>query len=205
MEKNRYRFYPSNGLAANVLGLVGYKGHVLAGRYGLESYYDQVLSRDSSSLFTNFFTEIFSNVKKSIDKQARFEGDIITTIEPTVEAFLEKELVKIDDLWSSKESGGIIMNPNNGEIYAMASLPTFNPNTFQDEKDPAVFSNPIVENVYEMGSIVKPLTMAAGMDSGTITANTTYNDKGFLLINNKRISNFDGKGRGVVNMQTVLN
>ena len=205
VEKNRYRFYPSNGLAANVLGLVGYKGHVLAGRYGLESYYDQVLSRDSSSLFTNFFTEIFSNVKKSIDKQARFEGDIITTIEPTVEAFLEKELVKIDDLWSSKESGGIIMNPNNGEIYAMASLPTFNPNTFQDEKDPAVFSNPIVENVYEMGSIVKPLTMAAGMDSGTITANTTYNDKGFLLINNKRISNFDGKGRGVVNMQTVLN
>lgn len=97
------------------------------------------------------------------------------------------------------------MDPKTGEIYAMADYPSFDPNELQKEKDPAIFSNPIVENVYEMGSIIKPLTMAAGIDSGTVTADTTYDDKGFLVLNNSKISNFDGKGRGVVDMQTVFN
>ena len=56
----------------------------------------------------------------------------------------------------------------------------------------------IVEGVYEMGSIVKPLTMAAGLDSGTVSAGTTYNDEGFLVLNGKRISNYDNRGRGKV-------
>lgn len=203
--KDQYRFYPLHSLGANILGIVGYKGDTLAGRYGLESYYEDVLSRNSSTLYSNFFAEIFSGLKKTVDKQSKFEGDIITSIEPTVENFLEKELVGIQEKWNSRATGGVIMNPTNGEIYAMGNYPTFDPNALQNEKSSAIFSNPIVENVYEMGSIVKPLTMAAGIDSGTITAETTYEDKGFLILNNSKISNFDGKGRGVVNMQSVLN
>ncbi len=203
--KDRYRFYPHKSLAANVLGLVGYKGAVYAGRYGLESYYQDVLSRDTSDLYANFFAEIFSNIKKGVSAKSRFEGDVETTIEPTAQVFLEKELAAVEDKWRSKTSGGIIMDPKNGEIYAMANYPTFDPNAFQNEKDPAVFSNPIVEHVYEMGSIIKPLTMSAGLDSGTVTAESTYVDNGFLTLNNSKISNFDGKGRGLVNMQTVLN
>ena len=67
-----------------------------------------------------------------------------------------------------------------------------------------MFSNPLVENVYEMGSIIKPLTISAGIDTGVITAKSTYYDKGFVIINNKKVSNFDGKERGVVNIQDVL-
>ncbi|MEK7575396.1 MAG: penicillin-binding protein 2 [Patescibacteria group bacterium] len=203
--KDRYRFYPYKSLAANVLGLVGYKGDVFAGRYGLESYYQDVLSRNSGDLYSNFFAEIFSNIKTSVDSGSKFEGDIVTTIEPTVQAFLEKELVSIKDAWNSRASGGIVMDPTNGEIYAMANYPTFDPNALQNEKNPAIFADPIVENVYEMGSIVKPLTMAAGIDSGTVTAESTYVDNGFLILNGSRFSNFDGKGRGVANMQMVLN
>ncbi|MBI2476120.1 MAG: penicillin-binding protein 2 [Candidatus Taylorbacteria bacterium] len=203
--KDRYRFYPYKSLAANALGLVGYKGDVLAGRYGLESYYQDVLSRDSSNLYSNFFAEIFSNIKKGVDAKSRFEGDLESTIEPTAQAFLEEQLAAVQEKWHSKASGGIVMDPKNGEIYAMANYPTFNPNALQNEKDPAVFANPIVENVYEMGSIIKPLTMAAGLDSGTVTAESTYVDNGFLILNNSKISNFDGKGRGLVNMQAVLN
>lgn len=203
--KDQYRFYPLRSLGANVLGLVGYKGDVLAGRYGLESYYEDTLSRNSNTLYSNFFTEIFSGIKKSIDNKSKFEGDIIASIEPTVESFLENELSDIQEKWNSKATGGIIMNPANGEIYALGNYPTFDPNALQNEKNPAVFANPAVEDVYEMGSILKPLTMAAGIDSGTVTAESTYEDKGFLILNNSKISNFDGKGRGVVNMQTVLN
>ena len=56
-----------------------------------------------------------------------------------------------------------------------------------------------------MGSIMKPLSLSAGIDAGAITRETTYDDKGFIIKSGKRISNFDGKGRGVVSMQEVLN
>jgi cell division protein FtsI/penicillin-binding protein 2 len=56
-----------------------------------------------------------------------------------------------------------------------------------------------------MGSIVKPLTVAAGLDAGAISAQTTYYDGGSIWLNTKKISNYDGKGRGVVSMQEVLN
>lgn len=203
--KDRYRFYPARTLAANALGLVGQKDkdNLLAGRYGLESYYDDVLRRDTSGLYSNFFAEIFSNIKKTIDTKAKFEGDIITTLEPTVEAFVEKELAAIEARWSSRATGGIVMDPKTGAIFAMGNIPTFDPNAVQG--DPKVFANPSVEDVYEMGSIVKPLTMAAGLDSGAVTAESTYVDKGFLLLNGAKISNFDGKGRGLIDMQGVLN
>lgn len=203
--KDRYRYYPSKNLAANVIGLVGYKGDTLAGRYGLESYYEDILNRNTSELYSNFFAEIFSSIKKSVDSKAKFEGDIVTTIEPTVQAFLENELEEIENKWKSRASGAIVMNPANGEIYAMASYPTFDPNSLQNENDPSIFANPMVENVYEMGSILKPITVASGLDSGAIKAESTYNDAGFLIINGSKISNFDGKGRGNASMQTVLN
>jgi cell division protein FtsI/penicillin-binding protein 2 len=87
----------------------------------------------------------------------------------------------------------------------MGAAPTFDPNSFAKEKNSGVFVNPLVEGVYEMGSIIKPLTVAAGIDAGVVTAATTYDDKGFRIINTKRISNYDGKARGVVSIQEILN
>jgi cell division protein FtsI (penicillin-binding protein 3)/stage V sporulation protein D (sporulation-specific penicillin-binding protein) len=96
------------------------------------------------------------------------------------------------------------MNPKTGEIYAMGKDPTFDPNNLKDAKNSSVFTNNLVEDVYEMGSIIKPLTLAAGLDSGAITPNTTYNDTGSIWLNNKKISNYDGKARGVIPMQQIL-
>ncbi len=87
----------------------------------------------------------------------------------------------------------------------MSVSPSFNLNNFKDEKNVNIFSNPLVSDAYEMGSIIKPLTMAAGLDDGDVTAKTTYDDKGFLEMDGKTIYNFDKKGRGVVDMQAVLN
>lgn len=203
--KQKWRAYPSDELAANVLGLMAYKDKDLAGRYGLEYQYEDTLKRTNESTYANFFVEMFSNISKTISSEEQHEGDIVTTIEPTVEGYLDDVLAQVNEKWHSDYSGGIIMNPQNGEIVAMSMAPTFNPNDFSGETDPRIFSNRLVEGVYEMGSIIKPLTMAAGIDSGVITAKTTYDDKGFLVLNNSRISNFDGRGRGVVDMQEVLN
>lgn len=95
------------------------------------------------------------------------------------------------------------MNPKTGEIIAMEVRPAFDLNNYR-EADSSRFANPFVEDVREFGSIMKPLTMAAGLDAGVITPETTYNDTGCITVNTRKICNFDGKGRGVVPMQIIL-
>ena len=203
--KDRWRFYPGEKLASQVLGFMSFKGDDYKAQYGLERQYNSILTRNQGTVFANFFVELFSNINKTVLKKEDLEGDIVTTIDPEVEGFLEGKLADLQTKYKSKLTGGIIMNPQNGEIYAMAADPSFNPNNFKEVKDVNAFSNPNVENVYEMGSIIKPLTMAAGIDAGVVTPTTTYNDKGFVTLDKKTFYNFDRKGRGVVSMQEVLN
>ena len=202
--KERWRFYPGGRLSAHLLGFVGFDGDMLTGRYGLERYYNDALSRDSQGLYQNFFAEIFSGVKKVVGSE-RSEGDVITSVEPSVEHFLEVALAELQESLAAERVGGIIMDPKTGRIYGMALAPSFDPNDYGKEADLGHFGNALVESVYEMGSIIKPLTIAAGLDAGIISATSTYFDAGSLTLNTKTISNFDGKGRGRVSMQEVLN
>ena len=201
--KERWRFYPGGNMASDIIGIMGFKEDEYAGRYGLERQYQSQLFRKDGS-FVNFFAQIFSDIKTVTGDNSDSEADIVTTIEPTVQLYLQDILASVNEKWGSETTGGIIMDPATGEIYAMEIFPTFDLNNPQLIGDISMFSNPLVENVYEMGSIIKPLTISAGIDAGVITAKSTYYDPGFVMINNKKISNFDGKERGTVNMQDVL-
>ncbi|MCK6462900.1 MAG: penicillin-binding protein 2 [Candidatus Pacebacteria bacterium] len=203
-EPDTYRYYPAENLASHALGFVGYDGDKLVGRYGLEARYDDLLNRDGGGNgFANSFTQIFSDVKRLIAGNLG-NGDIVTTMEPMAQSALEKSLEKAIKKHKGEIAGGIILDPKTGEIIAMAAKPDFDPNNYSKVKDFSVFMNPNVESVFEMGSIMKPLTIAAAIDSGSITASTTYEDKGFVDFKNARIKNYDGKARGFVNMQKVL-
>jgi len=204
--KERWRIYSGETTAAHAIGLIGYRGDELAGRYGLERFYESTLNRNNDDVFVNFFAEIFSNIRRVVSEDEGLEGDIVTTIEPSVEAFLESTLEKVTGKYSSDFTGGIVINPRTGEIYAMALTPTFDPNFPQNEQDADIFSNKLVESRYEMGSIVKALTLAVGIDSNAITAKTTYNDPGCMTLNTRTFCNYDGKSHGYgLSMQTVLN
>lgn len=204
VENDRWRFYPGGSLAAQELGFVAYQGDEQNGRYGLERQYDDTLARANGDLYANFFVELFGGVKSAL-QGAPQEGDLITTIEPSVQAELERQLTEYTRSWHPKLAGGIIMNPQTGEILAMAVSPTFDLNSFNTQTDPLIYANPMSQNVYEMGSIVKPLTMAAGLDSGAVTEHETYNDTGCVTVDQKTFCNYDLKARGVIPMQEVLN
>lgn len=202
--RNQWRYYPGKELSARTVGFVGFDGDERVGKYGLERYYEDTLRREEERLSVNFFAEIFSNIGNTVfDSRTDSEGDIVTSIEPTVARTLDRVLQGVQDTYESNHTGGIIIDPVTGEIVALNVLPSFDLN---DRRDVAIesFQNPLVENVYELGSIIKPLTVAAGLDAKVITPLSTYYDAGFVDLEDRTIRNFDGKGRGTVTMQEVL-
>ena len=205
--KNQWRYYPGGSLAARSIGFVGYAddGSELRGKYGLERYYDDVLFQKRQVMSVNFFAELFSNLGDLVyKKDGERTGNIVTSLEPSVSRMLDTILQETNDKYESKLTGAIVMDPRTGEIVAMNAVPSFDLN---DRSGATIeqFQNPLVENVYEMGSIIKPLTMAAGIDAGAVTAQTTYYDAGSIELNDYTIRNYDGRGRGTVPMQEVLN
>ncbi len=206
--RERWRTYPGQTMAAQTVGLIGYGGETgndLAGRYGLERSYEKVLGREGDEVFVNFFAEIFSNLKSVVTDGESLEGDVVTTIEPSVEAFVERELEEVTTKYGSEFTGAIVIDPHTGEIRAMAMNPTFDPNNPSTARDVSVFSNRLVEDRYEMGSIIKAFTYAIGLDTGAISARTTYNDSGCISLNTKTFCNYDGQSHGSsVTMQKAL-
>jgi len=204
--KENWRFYPGGDLAAQTIGFIGYNGKsdIRTGQYGLERYYNDVLSKPMGQVYINFFAQIFSNIENEISSIEKQQGDVVTTIEPNVEHFLQSEMSDTLQKWKADLAGGIIINPKNGEIYAMVGVPSFNPNNFSKVSNISVYRNPNVQDVFEFGSVIKPLVMAAALNEGVVTPETTYLDKGVVKVDGKNIYNFDKRGRGVATMQTVL-
>lgn len=202
--RNQWRYYPGKSLAARTVGFIGYDEDTLVGKYGLERFYEDTLKRDTEHLSVNFFAEIFGNLRKLIfDAGDAEEGEIVTTIEPTVARTLDRILDSAQEEWQSKITGGIIMNPKTGEVLALNVVPSFDLNDRGGVTIEA-FRNPLVEDVYELGSIIKPLTVAAGLDADVIAPYSTYYDAGSIELNDFTIRNYDGRGRGTVDMQQVL-
>jgi cell division protein FtsI/penicillin-binding protein 2 len=205
--KDSKRSYPQEDIGAKIIGFVGNDGTRVRGQYGIERYYDDVLSRDGIGHTVNFFAELFTDIEKTvISNNTQDQGDVVLTIDAEAERALHSVLQDIRKQWNSDTVGGIIMDPQTGAIIAMDGLPSFDPNQFALVKDQSAFSNQLVSGVYEMGSILKPITMAAAIDSGAINeASTTYNDTGFRDLNGFKVRNFDGKARGPgTSMQAVL-
>src|SRR3989338_5451293 len=205
VERERWRSYPAGTHAAQTIGIIAYDNdNTIAGRFGLERYYNYVLTHDGEGVFGNFFAELFANLDSVVvDARSAREGDVVTSLEPVAQQKLEQILKEVSEKYGSRETGGIIMDPETGEIVAMGTYPSFDPNDFQNE-DSDNFGNPLVESRYEFGSIMKAITMTSGLDAGIVSYGTYYNDTGCMTLNTKKICNYDLKARGSVPMQEVL-
>jgi len=156
--KESRRFYPNKELAAHVLGYVGLDN---AGLGGLEAAYDSKIRGQSGRVLvqTDAKRHAFSRFEKPPTSGA--------TIELTIDAYLqhvaERELAA--GVAENRAAGGtaIILNPHTGEILAMASVPTFNPNSYRDA-DESARRNRAVQDLYEPGSTFKVVTASAAIE-----------------------------------------
>jgi cell division protein FtsI/penicillin-binding protein 2 len=206
--QDQWRFYPAGELFAQTVGFVGYSGDspTRTGVYGLEKKWNETLTLVTSGRAVNPFAEIFTSLGSAFSSDpSKEQGSIVTALEPVVGKQLEDTLERVVETYSPRRVGGIVMDPRTGAIIAMALRPTYDPNRYNIVGDPSVYSNQLVEAVYEMGSIMKPLAMAAALDAGVVTPHTTYDDVGCIKKSGKTICNYDGKARGVIDMQEVLN
>jgi cell division protein FtsI (penicillin-binding protein 3)/stage V sporulation protein D (sporulation-specific penicillin-binding protein) len=171
------RFYPGGNLLAHVLGFVGAdEAGELAGRYGIEQYFEKDLAEGK---------------------------DITLTIDHNVALFAQQLVELLAEKWQAETAGVVVLEPRSGRVLTMNVAPAFDPNRFY-EANIFDFLNPFIQTHIEPGSVIKPLTLAAAIDAGAVTPETTYYDKGYREFDTERINNFDKKGRGTVTMQEVL-
>jgi cell division protein FtsI (penicillin-binding protein 3) len=136
------RHYPQGSMAAHVLGYVGADGH---GRVGMEAVFD-----------------------KQLRDPATRSQSIPLSIDVRVQGALEDELTRGMRATNALGSAGIVLDVDSGEVLALASLPEFDPNQI-DEQGASNMFNRVTNQVYELGSTFKPLTVAAAIDAGSVT------------------------------------
>lgn len=187
------RTYPQGNLAAQVLGFVNDEGK---GTYGLEQALDDQLRGKPGEL--KAVTDVRGVPLASSGDNVRQEPVEGKRTELTLDIGMQRKLETMlkDHLEQVKSSSGsvIIMDPSSGAIKAMANYPTYNPSEFYKVSDPSVFTNAAVSSPMEVGSVMKTLTVAAGLDSGAISANTTYYDPSFWKIDDATVRNVEEDG-----------
>lgn len=204
--EDTYRYYPFDSFSAQTIGFVaeGDDG-LLKGRYGLEKYYDSILSGQSGTFkgvkdaLGRLVRSLFSQEKKTVEGVS-----IETTLDKNIQFAADKTLEDLMKARRAVKGTIIVMEVKTGRILALSNWPNFDLNNFSEIKDYSIFRNFAVEERYEPGSVIKPFTMAAGIDTNKVTPDTTYIDKGYYEIGGFKIVNYNNEVYGKADMRKVL-
>lgn len=192
VDSEEHRFYPLGRVASQVLGFTALdENNQPIGKYGMESFFDGKLSGKNGT------------VQKGTILKSKPGENIVLTIDYHIQSRAEAILDGLLKNWGAESGSVIVQDPKTGKILAMAGKPDFDPNEY-GKSELKNFLNTAVQAIYEPGSIFKVLTMAAGIDSGAITPETTYVDTGSLALNGKTIKNWDLKAYGKITMTEVI-
>ena len=224
-EKNYIRTYPYGSLASPVIGFTRSDN---VGMLGLESYYDNVLSGTNGRRYgyLNSDNDLEKTVREAVD------GDtIVTTIDANLQSIVEDKIREFCDTYENNYRDGaaasnigvVLMNPQNGEVKAMAQYPTFDltdpwnlENVYtkeeldemtDEEKDDArnrLWTNYCVSATYEPGSTAKPFTVACGLETGVLKGNESFVCDGGETISGHKIRCVNRNGHGTETLRTAL-
>lgn len=205
IEEEKVRAYPHGTLAAHLLGFVSKIEEEEEGRYGLERYYEQDLAGNKGILegvkdAAGFWVALGRRIIRPPKEGAK----LFLTIDYNIQQKSESVLKTFKEKWGAAEGLVIVLDPKTGKILALSADPQFDPSAFSKEKNFSVFLNPALESTYELGSVMKPITMAGGLEEDLVRPDSTYNDPGEIKIKGYTIKNFDGKSYKTQTMTQVL-
>ncbi|NLF63768.1 MAG: penicillin-binding protein 2 [Chloroflexi bacterium] len=189
------RIYPQGKLACHVLGYVDFDG---VGGGGVEGYYQTELAGEAASDVRSI-----SPLTPQRSVIAREGSDLVLTINRSVQYLVEQHLERTIFEHGARSGTILVMDPRNGDVLAMANYPCYSPYHFYEE-NPELLTNPAISRQYEPGSVMKLVTMAAALDSGTVTPTSTYYDSGVIEVGGHRTYNWDRSGPGTIDMTTLL-
>lgn len=203
VDEDIQRVYPYGDLAAQVIGFVGKDNQ---GIIGLEAKYEERLKGSQGKILT---------VTDSIGRELTGEQErippvdgqnLVTTLDVVIQQYAEQTLAKAVEAKHAKKGAIIVLNPQDGAIYAMANYPSFDlnePFTVQDaslaavwdtlsaqEKNDArnqMWRNDAINDTYEPGSIFKIVTSVAGLEEGVVTPESTFYCKGYHIAGDRQI------------------
>lgn len=226
MEEDYVRTYPYGTLAADLIGFTA-SGNV--GNSGLEAYYNDSLNGTDGREYG--YLDETSSVEKIV-KEAADGKTLVTSIDLNLQTIVEKYIKEFNDAHKdekdptslgSKNTAVMVMRPNTGEILAMASYPSYDLNNPRDlsayfkEEDLAKMSdedkvkemnklwrNFCVSDTYEPGSTMKPFTVAAGLENGTLKGDEKYYCGGSLHVGDWDISCNNVKGHQTLDLEGAI-
>ena len=213
-EDSYQRYYPNNSTACNVIGFSYSEGHEGSG--GIEQFYNDDLTGTDGREY-GYLNE--DSTLERVIKSAQDGNTVVSTIDVNVQKIVEKHIADFQKEMGSKTAACIVMDPNTGEVLAMANSHPFDLNNprdisayyTQEELDSfddqqmsdawnSVWKNFCVTDSYEPGSTSKVFTVAAALEEGSISGNETYNCEGFLEVGGWKIKCNVTSGHGELNV-----
>jgi cell division protein FtsI (penicillin-binding protein 3) len=194
------RYYPLRALASQVLGYMGTDGHGLA---GLEAAYDKEIAGRAGR------RRVLRDAKRGTllrDDGAFADAepgqDLHLTLDASIQYVVERELAKAVEQFHAKSASAVFMDPRSGEVLAMASLPSFDPNRFH-EASPADWRNRVIQDAFEPGSTFKMVTVTAALEANLIDPSDVFDcQMGSITLANVTIR--DHKAFGVLTVADIL-
>lgn len=191
------RSYPEKGFGGHVLGFVGKDdSDNPVGNYGLEGYFNDFLAGKPGEISSQLASRAYT---PAIDG-----GSLVLTIDRTVQYTACKMLRDGVQQYHADTGVLVIVEPSTGRILAMCGSPDFDPAEYSQVGSISDFNNQAIFTPYEPGSIFKPFTLAAGIDTGAITPNTIFDDPGFVKLDDRTIRNALEKSYGKITMTQGL-
>lgn len=189
------RNYPYDNLMARFIGFTGYDNQGLA---GIEYAYNRFLESEQAAIA--LYTDAKGNEMPNMSsdwKKGKDGSNVYLTIDIGLQQIVEKHLTNAFLKYEAKQALAIAMDPNTGEILALSSLPSFDPNNYQ-ESDPALYNQNLpVFMTFEPGSTFKVITLSAALEEKVVDVhNEHFYDRGFTMVEDARLRCWKREGHG---------
>lgn len=218
VDEDYKRIYPYNELASKVIGFTGSDNQ---GIVGLEVEYDEYLQGTNGKIYTVTTAAGIEVDNKASDRLEPVKGyNLYTTLDANIQTYAQQAAKKVYEEKNAKSVKCIVMNPQNGEIYAMVNYPEYDLNdpftlNYEPEEDNTastsdllneMWRNACISDTYEPGSTFKIVTATAALEKGVVSLSDTFNCPGYKIVEDRRIRCHKTTGHGTETfVQAVMN